>query len=201
MFTPGEIFPQPGGLEWGRTGEAASFTQEIEPNAQPAELFRLHLWSKNVVVVINCTTNTRRFLKLVCCESDLGIWILCDLFVVHSAPFLPLPFSVHHLLPFLPSLPPNPTPSYPANSILSRPPQQSSGFSASRLTTKDHAEPFWFTSSGDKSAASSLELSLSPFPESPRWPSGLRRPPRERKVRCLNLACDGIFPGRVIPVT
>ena len=29
----------------------------------------------------------------------------------------------------------------------------------------------------------------------------LRRPPRERKIRGLNPACDGIFPGRVIPVT
>ena len=29
----------------------------------------------------------------------------------------------------------------------------------------------------------------------------LRRPPRERKIRSLNSACDGIFLDRVIPVT
>ena len=29
----------------------------------------------------------------------------------------------------------------------------------------------------------------------------LRRPPRERKIRGSNPACDWIFPGRVIPVT
>ena len=29
----------------------------------------------------------------------------------------------------------------------------------------------------------------------------LRRPPREQKIRVLNPAGDGIFPGRVIPVT
>ena len=29
----------------------------------------------------------------------------------------------------------------------------------------------------------------------------LRRPPRERKIRGSNPACDGICPGRVIPVT
>ena len=27
------------------------------------------------------------------------------------------------------------------------------------------------------------------------------RPPRERKIRASNPTCDGIFPGRVIPVT
>ena len=29
----------------------------------------------------------------------------------------------------------------------------------------------------------------------------LRRPPRKRKTRGSNPTCDGIFPGRVIPVT
>ena len=29
----------------------------------------------------------------------------------------------------------------------------------------------------------------------PRWPSGLRRPPRERKVPGSNPACVGIFSG------
>ena len=29
----------------------------------------------------------------------------------------------------------------------------------------------------------------------------IRRPPQEQKIRGLNPACDGIFPGRGIPVT
>ena len=29
----------------------------------------------------------------------------------------------------------------------------------------------------------------------------VKRPPREQKIQGSNPACDGIFPGRVIPVT
>ena len=41
----------------------------------------------------------------------------------------------------------------------------------------------------------------SPFSRTASLAWWLRRPPRERKIRGSNPACDGIFPGRVIPVT